>query len=120
MTKIIHQLNILSESRGRSLAGVTAFLFHLQDPGSLQQLEARVSPDWDGGLLPLLALLMACSALMVQHENTKQHLAQPSELQAFLASQTSKNEHICFHMGRSQRGYCFLAPCTVAETCILH
>lgn len=64
-----------------------------------------------------MALLVA---FMVQHENTKQHLAQPSEFQAFLASQTSKNDHISFHMDRSQRGEHFLAPCTVAETCMFH
>lgn len=31
------------------------------------------SPVWDRGWLPLLAVLMACSALMAQHENTEQH-----------------------------------------------
>lgn len=47
-------------------------------------------------------------------------LAQASEFQAFLASQTSKNKHLCFHMARSQRGAHFLALCTVIETRILH
>lgn len=47
-------------------------------------------------------------------------LAQAPEFQAFLASQASKNKHLCLHMARSQRGAHFLAPCTVTETLILH